>query len=83
MRTEAFEKIMAILIDISREDGGDEVFITLKNGDVYTFDMAENDDMMPESCEIDGTIQLFEIRHKGKKYRTAWIEVSEIATIRI
>ena len=44
MRTEAFEKIMANLIDISREDGGDEVFITLKNGDVYTFDMAENDD---------------------------------------
>lgn len=79
MTTKAFEKIMSEIFQQAKEDGDGNVFITLKNGETFNFNTGDNEEMVPESCEIDGIVQIF----GEDDYGTAWIEVAEIAAIQI
>lgn len=76
MTTKAFENIMSQIFEQAKEAGNGNVRITLKNGKTFNFNTGDNEEMVPESCEIDGIVQIF-----GDG--TAWIEVAEIATIQI
>lgn len=79
MTTKAFEKIMSEIFHQAKEAGNGNVVITLKNGDTFNFDTGDNEEMVPESCELNGVVQIF-----GKyNFGTAWIEVAEIAAIQI
>lgn len=77
MTTKAFEKIMSEIFQQAKEAGNGNVIITLKNGE--NFNTGDNEEMVPESCEIDGIVQIF----GEDDFGTAWIEVAEIAAIQI
>lgn len=79
MTTKAFEKIMSEIFHQAKEAGDCDVIITLKNGDTFNFNTGDNEEMVPKSCEIDGIVQI-----SGEDdFGTAWIEVTEIASIQI
>lgn len=83
MKATAFETIMSQIFEQARETKEDiTVNITLKNGDNYTFSTSDNEEMAPETCEINGIIQIYAGEHCDE-YGTAWIEVEEIAAIQI
>ncbi len=79
MTTKAFEKIMSEIFQQAKEAGNGNVIITLKNGETFNFNTGDNEEMVPESCEIDGIVQIF----GEDDFGTAWIEVAEIAAIQI
>ena len=79
MTAKAFEKIMSEIFHQAKEAGDCDVIITLKNGDTFNFNTGDNEEMVPESCEIDGIVQIF----GEDDFGTAWIEVAEIAAIQI
>ena len=79
MTTKAFEKIMSEIFQQAKEAGNGNVIITLKNGETFNFNTGDNEEMVPESCEIDGIVQIF----GEDDFGTAWIEDAEIAAIQI
>ena len=79
MTAKALEKIMSEIFHQAKEAGNGNVIITLKNGDTFNFNTGDNEEMVPESCEIDGIVQIF----GEDDFGTAWIEVAEIAAIQI
>ena len=79
MKATAFETIMSQIFKQAKEAGNGNVRITLKNGEEFNFNTGDNEEMVPESCELTGVIQIF----GEDNYCTAWIEVEEIAAIQI
>lgn len=79
MTTKAFENIMSQIFEQAKETGNCNVIITLKSGETFNFNTGDNEEMVPESCELNGVVQIF----GEDDFGTAWIEVAEIAAIQI
>ncbi len=79
MTTKAFENIMSQIFQQAKEAGDGDVIIILKNGDTYSFNTGDNEEMVSERWEINGVVKIF----GEAEFGTAWIEVEEIAAIQI
>lgn len=75
MKAIAVENILAQVLQM---DGELNATIRTKSGDEYTFNIGDNEELMPESIEKDGILEIF-----CKEAGTAWIDIDSIESIRI
>lgn len=75
MKAQAIENILA---EVLQMDSTTNVTIHTKSGEDYTFNVGDNEELVPEHIEINGVLQVF-CDGEG----TAWIDTESIEAIRI
>lgn len=75
MKAIAVENILA---EVLQMEPSVNVTIHTKSGADYTFNVYDNDDIIPESVEKDGILQVF-CNGEG----TAWIDIDSIESFKI
>ena len=85
MKATIAEKIITeIYSDAENLEGGQQVTVTLKSGKTFTFNTAENDELMLENIANCGFLEVMIISgSEGVDGGTAWIDLEEIAAIQI
>lgn len=85
MKATIAEKIITeIYSDAENLEGGQQVTVTLKSGKTFTFNTAENDELILENIANCGFLEVWIISDsEGVDGGTAWIDLEEIAAIQI
>lgn len=58
-----------------------DITLKMKSGSSYTFNTADNEDIILESCEADGTIQIS--GGDDGDYGTTWVDINEVEAIQV